>query len=189
MKLNAEVRGGNKLAKKIQQRLERLTTKRRVLIGIPEGAGKYEDGTPLAVIGAVHEFGAEINHPGGTGYMATGGKATFTSKDFMGPVSGFTAAHKITIPERSFLRVPLRQNQDNISKAFRALTGKVARGEITLIQMLDQIGARAAGYCIEAIENGIAPPNADSTIKAKGSSTPLVDQGRMKGSITHVVED
>ncbi|MCR9028333.1 hypothetical protein NXA99_07270 [Citrobacter amalonaticus] len=155
MKLNAEVRGGNKLEKKLRQYMDRLTSKRRVLVGIPEGAGKYEDGTPLAVIGVVQELG---------------------SADGL-------------IPERSFLRVPLRQNKENISRAFRALTGKVARGEITLIQMLDQIGARAAGYCIEAIENGIAPPNADSTIKAKGSSTPLVDLGRMKGSITHVVED
>lgn len=155
MKLIAEVRGGNQLEKKLRQYMDRLTSKRRVLVGIPEGAGKYEDGAPLAVIGAVQEFGSADGR----------------------------------IPERSFLRVPLRQNQENISRAFRALTGKVARGEITLIQMLDQIGARAAGYCIEAIENGIAPPNADSTIKAKGSSTPLVDQGRMKGSITHVVED
>jgi hypothetical protein len=155
MRLNAEVRGGDKLAKKLRQIQERLTTKRRVLVGIPEGAGKYEDGAPLAVIGAVQEFGSADGR----------------------------------VPERSFLRVPLRQNQDNISRAFRTLTGKVSRGEITLVQMLDQIGARAAGYCIEAIEAGIAPANAESTIKAKGSSTPLVDHGRLKGSITHVVED
>lgn len=155
MKLNAEVRGGSQLEKKLRQYVDRLTTKRRVLVGIPEGKGKYEDGAPIAVIAAVQEFGSADGR----------------------------------VPERSFLRVPLRQNQENISRAFRSLTGRVARGEITLIQMLDQIGARAAGYCIEAIEAGIEPANAESTIKAKGSATPLVNHGRLKGSITHVVED
>lgn len=102
---------------------------------------------------------------------------------------GVTGPHTINIPERSFLRVPLRQNQDNIKKAFRALTGAVTRGEITVLQMLEQIGARAAGYCKEAIEQGIEPANAPSTIKQKGSAKPLVNHGTLKGSITYVVED
>lgn len=55
--------------------------------------------------------------------------------------------------------------------------------------MLDQMGARAAGYCKEAIETGIAPANAPSTIKRKGSATPLIDKGILKNAITHVVED
>ena len=93
------------------------------------------------------------------------------------------------VPERSFLRVPIRQNQDNNKKACRALTGAFTRGEITAFQVLDQIEARAARFCQEAIEAGIQPANADSTIKAKGSSTPLINHGFLKGKITHVVED
>lgn len=155
MKLRAEVRGGNKLAQKLRQMHERVTAKRRVLVGLPEGAGVYEDGAPIVVIGAVQEFGSADGR----------------------------------IPERSFLRVPLRQNQDNIKKAFRALTGQVTRGEITAFQMLDQIGARAVGYCQEAIEAGIQPKNADATVAAKGSATPLIRHGDLKGALTHVVED
>lgn len=155
MKFNAEVRGGNKIAQKLKQIQDRAMAKRRVLVGIPAGSGNYEDGAPIAVIGAVQEFGSADGR----------------------------------VPERSFLRVPIRQNQDNIRKAFRSLTGAVTRGEITAFQMLDQIGARAAGYCQEAIEAGIMPVNADSTIKRKGSSTPLIDHGILKGAITHVVED
>ncbi|MCA6927911.1 hypothetical protein [Pectobacterium versatile] len=155
MKLNAEVRGGNKIAQKLKQIQDRVMAKRRVLVGLPAGSGNYEDGAPIAVIGAVQEFGSADGR----------------------------------VPERSFLRVPIRQNQDNIKKAFRALTGAVTRGEITAFQMLDQIGARAAGFCKEAIEAGIQPANADSTIKAKGSSTPLINHGFLKGKITHVVED
>ncbi|EMW1017612.1 hypothetical protein AAEK50_004545 [Serratia marcescens] len=155
MKLRTEVRGGNKIAQKLRQIQARVMAKRRVLVGIPAGAGVYEDGVPIAVIGAVQEFGSADGR----------------------------------VPERSFLRVPLRQNQDNIKKAFSALAGQVTRGEISAFQMLDQVGARAAGYCQEAIEAGIAPANAPSTIKQKGSSTPLINQGILKGAITHVVED
>jgi hypothetical protein len=155
MKLNAEIRGGNNLAKKLKKIQDRLTSKKRVLVGIPASSGVYEDGAPLAVIGAVQEFGSADGR----------------------------------IPERSFLRVPLHQNTDNIKKGFSSLAGKVSRGEISAFQMLDQIGARAAGYCKEAIEAGIQPANAPSTVKRKGSATPLIDTGVLRNAITHVVED
>lgn len=194
MKMRAEVRGGNKIAQKLKQIQDRVMARRRVLVGLPAGSGE-QDGTPLVVIGAAHEFGATIQHPGGTAYGyrdendASDGKVRFLKKGQGVMQLGVTGPHTITIPERSFLRVPLRQNQDNIKKAFRSLTGKVTRGEITAFQMLDQIGARAAGYCKEAIETGIAPANAPSTIRAKDSSTPLINHGFLKGEITHVVED
>ncbi len=155
MRLRTEVRGGNKLAQKLRQIQARITAKRRVLVGLPAGSGVYEDGAPIAVIGATHEFGSADGR----------------------------------IPERSFLRVPLRQNRDNIKKGFAALAGQVTRGEISAFQMLDQIGARAAGYCQEAIETGIQPANSPETIARKGSATPLVDKGILKSKITHVVED
>lgn len=195
MKMRAEVHGGNKLAQKLKQIQDRLTAKRRVLVGLPAGSGNYDDGAPLVVIGAVHEFGGTIQHPGGTSYGyrnekdATAGKVRFMKSGEGLMQLGTTGPHTINIPERSFLRVPIRQNQDNIKRAFRSLTGRVARGEITAFTMLDLIGKRAVGFCQEAIEAGIQPANTDSTIKAKGSSTPLINHGFLKGKITHVVED
>ncbi|RTQ01294.1 hypothetical protein EKN38_13040 [Enterobacter sp. WCHEn045836] len=195
MKINTEVRGGEKLAKKLKEIQDRLTSKKRVLIGLPAGSGVYEDGTPIAVIGATHEFGGEINHPGGTSYGyateedARAGNVRFLPSGKGVMQLGVTGPHKIVIPERSFLRVPLRQNVDNIKKGFSSLAGMVSRGEISAFQMLDQMGARAAGYCKEAIETGIAPPNARSTVRRKGSATPLIHTGHLKNAITHVVED
>lgn len=195
MRLKSEVGGGDKIAKKLRQIQDRLTSKKRVLVGLPASSGVYEDGVPVAVIGAVHEFGGEIDHPGGTSYGyateedARDGKVRFLPAGKGVMQLGVTGPHKIVIPERSFLRVPLRQNVDNLKKGFASLAGKVSRGEISAFQMLDQIGARAAGYCKEAIEAGIEPPNAPSTIRSKGSSKPLVDKGIMRNAITHVVED
>ncbi|MBZ7262482.1 hypothetical protein FMK81_13295 [Klebsiella oxytoca] len=155
MKINTEVRGGEKLAKKLKEIQDRITAKKRVLVGLPAGSGNYDEGAPIVVIGAVQEFGSADGR----------------------------------VPERSFLRVPLYQNIDNIKKGFAALTSQVTRGEISAFQMLDQIGARAVGYCVEAIEGGIEPANAESTIRRKGSSTPLIDTGILKSKITHIVED
>ena len=111
--------------------------KRRVLVGLPAGSGE-QDGTPLVVIGAANEFGAKITIPErqatitrqvkANGEFANGGRF---KKNGNFQTEHIIPAHTVTIPERSFLRVPLHQNQDNIKKAFRALTGKVTRGEIT----------------------------------------------------------
>lgn len=93
------------------------------------------------------------------------------------------------IPERSFLRVPLRAAQDELAGHFRRLMPKVARGEMTIMQALDQIGARAASIPQEAIQAGIAPPNAPSTVRQKGSSNPLIDTGAMRQAITWVIRE
>ncbi len=58
-----------------------------VAVGLPAGKvgnKTHDDGTSIIGIGAAHEFGAEIDHPGGTGYMATAGKATFSKKKLYG---------------------------------------------------------------------------------------------------------
>ena len=92
------------------------------------------------------------------------------------------------IPERSFLRVPLRANQGMYAKIFERQLPSVLDGSLTVFQILSQVGARAAGDSQEAIESGIAPPNAPSTIAQKGSSNPLVNDGDLKRSITYIVD-
>lgn len=155
MRLTTSVTGGDKLAGRLQQIMEKYARNKSVLVGLPAGSGTSKDGIPLAVIGAIQEYGSADGH----------------------------------IPERSFLRVPLRQNEDALKGMFRKLMKQVTAGEVTMYSAMDQVGARAAGLSKEAIESGIAPANAPSTIKRKGSATPLVDTGALSQAITHVVED
>lgn len=150
-----QVSGGNRISQRMKDLSTRLTKNKGVYIGVPKAAGQYEDGTPLAVIGAVQEFGSADGR----------------------------------IPERSFLRVPLRSNRDKFAKTFRNQIPQVISGEITMLQLMEQLGASAESVPQEAISAGIAPPNAPSTIRRKGSSTPLVDKGRLRQAVTHVVED
>lgn len=154
MRPQVQVSGGNRLSHKLREIRQRLA-KQDVYVGLPKGSGQYEDGTPMAVIGAVQEFGSADGH----------------------------------IPERSFLRVPLRANQELFANIFREMIPKVVRGELDMFQMLDQVGAKAAGVSQEAISEGIMPPNADSTKQRKGSDTPLVADGDLRRSITYVVQE
>lgn len=154
MRPQVQVSGGNKIGHKLREIRQRLA-KQDVFVGLPQGSGQYEDGTPIAVIGAVQEFGSADGN----------------------------------IPERSFLRVPLRANQELFAKIFREMLPKVVNGELDMFQMLSMVGQRAAATSQEAISAGIMPPNAPSTVRQKGSSTPLVDTGFLRQSITYVVKE
>lgn len=50
---------------------------------------------------------------------------------------------------------------------------------------LDTVGSFLAGKMVEKIMSRVPPPNAPSTIAAKGSSLPLVDTGEMMGAIDY----
>lgn len=161
-----------------------------VAVGLPVGkvGGKvHSGGSTIIEIGAAHEFGAEIDHPGGTGYMATGGKASFSENSFMGPVTGFTAAHKITIPERSFLRSPFELKKSELNRAIEQACTSVGAGRTDAITALNLIGVTARNISVKAFESagyGTWPDITAATKKAKGSSAPLVDTGALRGAIT-----
>jgi hypothetical protein len=97
MKPVTSVAGGDKINARIRKIKQRLAEK-RVLVGVPEGAGAYEDGTQIAVIAAVNEFGS-----------ADG-----------------------SIPERSFLRVPLMGAGKQLASVFKSSVPEVMDGEITV---------------------------------------------------------
>lgn len=161
-----------------------------VAVGLPVGkvGGKaHSGGSTIIEIGAAHEFGAEIDHPGGTGYTATGGKASFSESSFMGPVTGFTAAHKITIPERSFLRAPFELKKSEINRATEKAVELVGAGKHDATTALNLVGVIARNVSVKAFETagyGTWPDITAATKKAKGSSAPLIDTGALRGAIT-----
>ena len=91
------------------------------------------------------------------------------------------------IPPRPFLDVAIEQNQKTYSKIMSSMAGDVASGEVPATKVLDIVGLRAVGDVQEYMTNLRTPPNAASTIQAKGSSNPLIDTGNLRQSITHEV--
>ena len=92
------------------------------------------------------------------------------------------------VPQRSFLRAWADADRAKIDKAWGALLRKVLKGELTLDQALEQFGLWAQGQVQAFIADGrVQPPLDQRTIDVKGSSTPLIDTGQLRSSVTYEV--
>lgn len=93
------------------------------------------------------------------------------------------------VPERSFLRATFDRLKDKWAAFASRIMRLVAAGKLDLEKGLAIIGERVKADVKKAITAGagIPPPNAPSTIERKGSSRPLVDSGRLLGSIDYEV--
>lgn len=92
------------------------------------------------------------------------------------------------IPARPFLLNAIRKNRRLYRSALKASAAKILRGETTMERTLSKLGIFAQGHIQEEITNLRTPPNAASTIAAKGSSNPLIDSGEMRGAVTYKVD-
>lgn len=89
------------------------------------------------------------------------------------------------LPERPFIRPVI----DRGGKRYVAAIGKLMQRGKDVQTALGIIGAKIAADIKNyvTIGNNIEPPNNPDTIKAKGSSRPLVDTGQMIGGVTWLV--
>lgn len=93
---------------------------------------------------------------------------------------------KQNIPERSFLRRTFHQERERFAKAIGAASRRIVDGRITPELAFKALGELASVAVKNTIARGphIPPPLAKVTIKRKKSRRPLVDTGRLLGSIT-----
>lgn len=175
----------------IQKALRELMTDKFVTVGIHEDAGNVEsDDLTMAGLGAVHEFGADINHPGGTSY----GYASKAASDrnevrFLKSGQGYmelgvTSPHVIKIPARPWLNPGVASGNDEY---LNIIATTMADGG-TPEQALNKVGVVAVGKVQKYMTDLRSPPNAASTIEKKGSSNPLIDSGAMRQSVTYKID-
>lgn len=92
------------------------------------------------------------------------------------------------IPARPFLDVAIEENKRKYSSIVERQISDVLDGKKTIEQVLDSVGSRAAADVQDFINDLSTPPNAPSTIAAKGGeSNPLVNDGTLRQSIHHQV--
>ncbi|MCK6585955.1 MAG: hypothetical protein L6Q76_00060 [Polyangiaceae bacterium] len=136
----------------------------RVTVGIhaDDGAAAHENGGGLTVveIGAIQEFGLTIEHEDGT---------------------------ETVIPERSFVRAWFDEQTEENRALIRAAALKVVGGELGDAQALAILGAAMQASMQARISAGLEPPNAPSTIRAKGSSKPLIASGQLRSTCSFEV--
>ena len=92
-----------------------------------------------------------------------------------------------TIPERSYLRAGIDEKKRQIGRLTSKLAEKVIVGKIRKKEALAIIGQTAQGIVQGKMVRGPFTPNKSATVMRKGSSKPLIDTGRLRGSITFKV--
>lgn len=86
------------------------------------------------------------------------------------------------IPQRSFLRAWFDANRAKISSDLKTVARQVVRGA-SRDALLKALGEEYATAIQDRILAHIPPPLADSTVKRKGHTTPLVDTGELLSAI------
>ena len=94
------------------------------------------------------------------------------------------------IPERSFVRVPVQQNKIKYMDLARKQAQKIYAGKTTVNDALGILGLFMSDKMKASFTDNDWQENAQSTINMKGSSTPLIDSGQLRQSITwQIVKD
>ena len=93
----------------------------------------------------------------------------------------------VLVPERSFIRATITGKAKEIKKVAAAQYKKVLNGDITNEKGLGILGALTAGLIQETFTSNNWVPNSEATQRLKGSSTPLIDTGQLRQSISFKV--
>ncbi|EEA8775462.1 hypothetical protein G3832_001343 [Campylobacter jejuni] len=105
--------------------------------------------------------------------------------------NGEHVANVAKIQEYGTLKIPARPFFRNAIAKNGAKWLTFMKNQFTSNQNLDlslnQAGELARGDIVMSIMRTNTPPNAEATIKAKGSSKPLIDTGFMRNSVTFKV--
>lgn len=188
--LNLGLIGFQELEDELSKELADLRSNKIVTVGIHEEAGDVESGDiTMAGLGATHEFGADVKHPGGTSYgYASKAAADRDEVRFLKTGAGYmelgvTQPHNITIPARPWLEPGVQQATPKILQAIEA----GLEADQSMDQILETVGVIAAGEVKVYMTQLRTPPNAESTVRMKGSDNPLIDTGAMRASVTHKV--
>lgn len=143
------VSGGDKAAKALAEIAAKLGDGGFLKVGFLEKA-KYPDGTPVAMIAAIQNYGAPSRN----------------------------------IPPRPFFTNMVKEKAptwpEGVKMALKAADYNVSTA-------LNMIGDGIAGQLRESIINTKTPPLAESTIRKKGFSQPLIDTSHMLHSVDYAV--
>ena len=94
---------------------------------------------------------------------------------------------KWDIPPRPFIRGFVENKAEEIKAAHERLFKLVSEGKITADTAIKRLGQFAQDGIKRYMKSGDFVPNAESTIKRKGSSRPLFDKGALFNSIRYEV--
>ncbi len=129
--IKSTISGVNQTKEALKKYLKKLDAP-TVLVGYHEDAADPKGGgITMASLAAVHEFGADINHPGGTDYgyatqeSAQKGQVRFLAKGTGYKVLGQTKPHEIKIPARPSLAPGVDSGNKEYVSIIEGLVGEL----------------------------------------------------------------
>jgi phage gpG-like protein len=131
-----------------------------------EKLGKKFKGTDKVKVGLPKDSNA---YPDGTSVIEVG-----ATHEFGSPERG--------IPQRSFLRSTINDEQRSYKVLFKKLSKKILEGSISKDEAMKILGLTVRNDVTSRITEGIDPP-----LKSR-KGTPLIDTGHLRQSITYDVE-
>lgn len=143
------------------------------------------------VVNAVRELGgsAEVGYIGNKPHIGKnngdGEKPTIGMAD-LATIHEY-GAPGANIPERSFLRASLADNQQRYLQFLQLNIKPVLTGQTTMYQVWDKLGMIAQTDVQKYMIQGDFVPLKERTIKRKKSSAPLIDSGQMRQAVTYRV--
>ena len=115
------------------------------------------------------------------------GKATEEDGTDICDIAAWNELGTVHIPARPFLRQSVADNVSKINSFLQSKKKDLVRG-VSAEQVLKEIGIFQKDLIQEKITEGNFTPNAESTVKKKGSSKPLIDTGRMRQSVNYEIK-
>lgn len=161
--------------------------------GILEGS-TYEDGTSVAQIGYIQEYGATINQPARTGtiYRRISKDGTINrggrfvkAKSANFATDHHIPAHTINIPPRPFFRTVVANGRTTWSAILAS--GIENRGNVR--GGMEYLGGAIIEELQASVMTWTAPPNAKSTIANKGTNSPLRETRKLAKTFNFEVND
>ena len=186
--------GGAKIKARLAE-IAKMASKGELLrVGFLENA-TYSDGTSVAMVAAVQEFGGTVTVPeheqsvfrkvsaNGDRFLRGGKFVKRSQANFES--AHMVPAHTITIPPRPYFRSMIARESKHWGDD---LARNLKTKNYDAHQALNLTGADIAGQLQESIITFSSPPNAPSTIAKKGVDNPLIDSGNMLNSVDWEVE-
>lgn len=157
-----QIKGGDKFEAVLKDIANKLGHKAVLQVGFLEGA-TYPDGTNVAFVAAMNEFGHRVG---------------------AAPAAG-ERDERTVVPPRPFFRNMIA---DKSGEWPEAIGGLLTATDYDVEKTLELTGEAIQGQLQQSIIDTNSPPLAPSTIARKGSEKPLVESGHMLNSVDFIVK-
>lgn len=166
-----------------------------VKTGIQAGE-QAPDGMDMARLASIHEFGGawpvarKITHfkklnKKGDKFLRQG---RFVKRKRANYSESFDVEYTLSIPARPFMRNSIDEGKEEIGNFAQQIVRQVVLRKLSATRGMELIGQKMTGIIQKKIVDGPWTPNKPATIKKKRSSRPLIDSGRLRQSVRHIVK-